>query len=455
VSTGYKFQELTKNIGPVTSASFSPNEQLILTTREDQTVCSFEIVSGKEIMRFGEKSGRVISAGISPDGSLVWVLKDNQTAYLYRMANGQLVHSLKLGANACEGVGFSRNSKRLIASDQYNSINILYDVESGREVLTLNSPDYSPNGNIALSISEALTVKLYDIETGAELRSLIPNSECKVNLPYEASMNGYTDYLTSAKFSPDGEKILTTSLFDRPHLYDVSTGSESWGCECHANEHGYMFFSPDSRWIISGKSPIRIYDAATGKLIQELSAPTSHRNFGYANQLDDYHNQLIDQMDFLCLAVVSPDGEYLITSTRYSNGVATIYHIRTGEIIQMLRGHRDAIYSAVFSKDGKTVFTESWDHQSILWNISDGRPLCTRVQLEDNDWITYDEYFRFDGTSAAFEKLHVVCGLEAIRLTDVKDSLWVPGLLQQYKLGQPISKNRLPVLKLSDLKLCR
>ena len=41
-----------------------------------------------------------------------------------------------------------------------------------------------------------------------------------------------------------------------------------------------------------------------------------------------------------------------------------------------LKGHENAVYSVVFSPDGKTLATGSWDKTVKLWDVDTGEELC-------------------------------------------------------------------------------
>ena len=100
--------------------------------------------------------------------------------------------------------------------------------------------------------------------------------------------------------------------------------------------------------------------------------------------------------------------------------------------------------------DKRFLVTTAQDHKTILWDVETGKPLYTRLQLEGDDWLVYDDNYRFDGTPGAIEKLYFVCGLEVVELNQVKDSLYFPNLVQRIMNGENL--DRLP--KLSDLNIC-
>jgi hypothetical protein len=135
----------------------------------------------------------------------------------------------------------------------------------------------------------------------------------------------------------------------------------------------------------------------------------------------------------------TPEEDLLLTIS--DDNTIRIYDFVNGKELRVLRGHSNSIYNAIFSADGKYFCTIGADHKTILWETATGKPLYTRLQLKDNDWLVYDEHYRFDGTPGAIEKLYFTCGLEVIDLAQMKDSLWVPGLVEKIMSGQEILIN--------------
>jgi uncharacterized caspase-like protein len=186
-------------------------------------------------------------------------------------------------------------------------------------------------------------------------------------------------------------------------------------------------FSPDGKWVLTASSDktARIYDVSSGREVHVLSGHT----------------------EWVRSAVFSPDGKWALTAS--DDRTARIYDVSSGREVRVLSEHTDRVRSAVFSPDNKYILTTGADHKTILWDAATGKALYTRLQLEGNDWLVYDELYRFDGTPGAIDNLYFVCGLEVVELGQMKDALYVPGLAGKILNGEDINYK-----KLSDLNIC-
>ena len=70
----------------------------------------------------------------------------------------------------------------------------------------------------------------------------------------------------------------------------------------------------------------------------------------------------------------SPDGTSFVVAGGVSglSGVAELRDAVTGRLVRAFGGHRDVLYDAEFSPDGKTLATAGYDRSIKLWNLSDG-----------------------------------------------------------------------------------
>lgn len=96
----------------------------------------------------------------------------------------------------------------------------------------------------------------------------------------------------------------------------------------------------------------------------------------------------------------SPDGARLVTASGVTglHGVASIWNVADGKLLREFKGHRDILYDAELSPDGKILATCSYDRKVILWDAETGESLRT---LEGHNDAIYDLAFSPDGSVLA------------------------------------------------------
>jgi WD40 repeat protein len=94
--------------------------------------------------------------------------------------------------------------------------------------------------------------------------------------------------------------------------------------------------------------------------------------------------------------VFSPDGEYLFAAAGQPgiSGEAREWRVADGTLVRSFDGHRDAIYSAALSPDGKILATGSYDQKIKLWDVETGHELRT---LSGHNGAIFSLAFRPDG----------------------------------------------------------
>ncbi|NJL63737.1 MAG: WD40 repeat domain-containing protein, partial [Methylacidiphilales bacterium] len=93
----------------------------------------------------------------------------------------------------------------------------------------------SPNNKIVASASSDGTVKLWDVTTGRDIKTL----------------KGHTDEVISVSFSPNGETVASASRDKTVKLWDVKTGREIKTLEGHKDWVNNVSFSPDGKTVAS------------------------------------------------------------------------------------------------------------------------------------------------------------------------------------------------------------
>jgi len=108
-------------------------------------------------------------------------------------------------------VAFSPDGARLVSASADRTLRV-WDVESGKELMTLRGHDesalsvaFSPDGTRIASVSEDRTVRLWDAATGALVLTL----------------EGFKQGTYSVAFSPDGKQLAVATLDDEAVLLDT------------------------------------------------------------------------------------------------------------------------------------------------------------------------------------------------------------------------------------------
>ncbi len=150
--------------------------------------------------------------------------------------------------------------------------------------------------------------------------------------------------------------------------------------------------SPDGKLLaIGGYRTVRILDAGTQAIVRELSGvPCNVNNLQFING----GSQL--------LAAGGEPGLF---------GEVLVWNVADGALVRSLRGHRDCLYDAVVSPDGKTLATAGYDYQIILWNFATGEQIRT---LTGHNAAVYDLDFSPHG-----QVLASASGDRTVKLWDV------------------------------------
>jgi len=261
---------------------------------------------------------------------------------------------------------------------------------------TINSVTFSPDGRYALSGSSDTTIKLWEISTGKEIRTL----------------HGHSSFVNSVAFSPDGKYALSGGGDKTVKLWEVSTGKELRTLVGHPGDVKSVTFSPDGRYALSAgyDTTIKLWKVPSGVEIRTF-------------EKKKYYSYSVTTVAF------SPDGRYILAGE--NNGSIRLWEASTGrELKTLTEGERESIITSIaFSPDGRYALSGSFDKTVRLWEISTGRELRTFQKNEKVNSVA----FSHDG------KYAISGGNETIKLWEVSTGKEIRTLQEQRAFAVTIS----------------
>ncbi len=333
--TGARFRHAQK----VTAASFQPGGRLVLTASLDRTVRLTQAPNGKPVASYAHPAP-VAGAEWSGDGTRIVVWGGRQVALLDATGkeveafahDGKVVAAIDAdGSHVATGSGSRDGTVRIFSTGP----GATDPLELAGHVGAVFDLAFGPDGATLAAGGADGVARVWDVVSGDVL----------------GSGGGHRNFVTRVLFSPDGKWLVTASRDGSAVVRSVRGSGDGSRLAGHRDRVNDVAFSPDGRLVATAgdDGDARVWDAGTATQLVPVSRGVPRA--------------ALQQPPTVAF---SPDGRLV---ARARGKVVLLVDRRSGKRLEPLEGHRAAVTSVRFSKDGRQILTASKDHDARVWSV--------------------------------------------------------------------------------------
>jgi eukaryotic-like serine/threonine-protein kinase len=305
--------------------------------------------------------------------------------YLWQECQSDALGELWHYPHSAYSVAYSPNGKTLAVAGSDQGFVEIWDVP-GRERITVLQPTegslvaFSPRGDL-LATDAGNQIRIWQTDTWSPVRQLtLPESDEALVLKFSPDgarlacishsdkvhevivwevdqwtiahrIRGarFQSFWSAMDFSPDSKALAIGDADRRIQVVNLADGSADFNIpEAHSEGITALAWSPTGSVIASGSGfsggSIRLWDAASGRRLQELEGHTS----------------------WICELVFSADGLWLYSAS--GDQTIRIWDMKEGKCSATLHGSSHEVYGLALSPDGATLASACKDGVVAFWS---------------------------------------------------------------------------------------
>ena len=396
----------------VHAVEWLPDGRTVVSAAHDRTIKLWDVVAGRELRTLRGHEGGLASIACSSDGKLLLSggLKPDPTVRLWDLGNdggggGPGRGRVLVGhTDDVNGVAFVPPANRFAVSAGGDRTVRLWDLATGATVRTfaghtdrLDCVATSADGKLVISGGRDATARIWDLASGKQVR-LLPHAS----------------WVAGAAFFDDDRQVVTTSTDHALRVWEVGSGRLVRVMRGHSHGVWDVDVTPtgDTAVSVSEDGTMRTWDLKTGEPLRTFANPGSSpwircvavspdgrtavtgdgdggeamvRTWSLKETLGARQLRA-GEGDLLVAPSRSQDGHGFALSTSPVAPLAataavenrvTLWDLPTGKPLRILDGHGGLVRTVAFSRSGQQLVSGGNDKAAILWDVGTGRVLQT------------------------------------------------------------------------------
>lgn len=289
-------------------------------------------------------SGYVEEEGEADDSVRVWDVATGQELRRLKSPDQRQVHSLAISSDGRRALTGGHDYVRLWDLDNGEVLqHMKADQPNDLAAHDAHGVAFSPNGEQALSGGWDGAVRLWDLETGQEVRVLLPNAK----------------RVTSVAFAPDGRRVAAGSGSGKfkknrddnfVQVWDLATGEEMHRLKTDQETATCLAFSADGQRLLAASRygfVARLWDLNSGEEVHRFKGEW-----------------------YLSAVAFSPDGQQALCLDR--NFAMSLWDVTRGKEVGRAatrRGDDDRMECAAFAANGRYAVSGDRNRTMWLWEL--------------------------------------------------------------------------------------
>jgi WD40 repeat protein len=263
----------------------------------------------------------------------------------------QSIFILKGHKDCVTAVAVTSDGKRAITGSKDKTC-IIWDLSTGQAISILeghtqpvNAVAITPDGKRAISGSNDYTCIIWDLTSYKAIYTL----------------KGHTFYVTAVDITPDGNKAVSGSHDQTCIIWNLKSGLLISILKEQSSVDAVVI-SSDGKKVITGSlyDTYTLWDLASGQVMKTIGSNDAFR--------DSHTGKLLEgKSSNIHSLAITPDGKWAITGSYIG---CTIWNLKTGKEICVLKGHGGDVNAVAVTPDGKRAISGSHDYTCIVWDLN-------------------------------------------------------------------------------------